>query len=67
MVGYDKDLNRARNNDRVTANPLVINAVKVSGPNKADVVISSADAATIQAAAANQNFLDKCRVMFIVD
>lgn len=67
MVGYDKDLNRASKNDRVTDNPLVIKALKVSGSNKADVVISAADAAKIQAAAANQNFLDKCKVMFIVD
>jgi len=67
MVGYDKDINRARTNDRVTNNPMVVKAVKTSGPNKADVVISAADAAAIQAAAANQNFLDKCKVMFIVD
>ncbi len=67
MVGYDKDINRARSNDRVTNNPLMIKAVKVSGPNKADVVISNADAEAIRAAAANQNFLDKCKVMFIVD
>jgi hypothetical protein len=67
MVGYDKDLNRARTNDRVTNNPLVVKAVKVSGANKADVVVSSNDAAAIQSAAANQNFLDKCKVLFIVD
>ncbi|MDZ7262851.1 MAG: hypothetical protein ONB05_12200, partial [candidate division KSB1 bacterium] len=67
MVGYDKDVNRARTNERVTNNPLIVNAIKVSGPNKADVVISSADAANIHSAAANMNFLDKCKVMFIVD
>ena len=67
MVGYDKDVNRARANDRVTNNPLIVKAVKTSGPNKADVVVSANDAANIQAAAANQNFLDKCKVMFIVD
>ncbi len=67
MVGYDKNLNRAKTNDRITNNPLVVKAIKTSGPNKADVVISAADAAMIQTAAANQNFLDKCKVMFIVD
>jgi len=67
MVGYDKDINRARTDDRVTNNPLVVKAIKTSGPNKADVVVSAADAAAIQGAAANQNFLDKCKVMFIVD
>ncbi|MBD3290240.1 hypothetical protein GF337_15650 [candidate division KSB1 bacterium] len=67
MVGYDKDLNRARSNDRVANNPMVVKAMKVSGPNKADVVVSQQDAAQIKAVAANQNFLDKCKVMFIVD
>lgn len=67
MVGYDKDVARARTNDRVTNNALVVKAIKVSGDNKADVVISNADAAKIHSAAANQNFLDKCKVMFIVD
>jgi hypothetical protein len=67
MVGYDKDVMRAKSNDRVTANPLVVKALKVDGPNKADIVVSNADAASIRNAAANQNFLDKCKVMFIVD
>ncbi len=67
MVGYDKDVNRARSNDRVANNPLVVKALKVSGDNKADVVVAAAGAAAIRNAAANQNFLDKCKVMFIVD
>ena len=67
MVGYDKDINRARTNDRVTNNPMIVKGLKVSGPNKADIVVSAADAAAIKSAAANQNFLDKCKVMFIVD
>lgn len=67
MVGYDKDVNRARTNDRVTANPLVVKGISASGANKADVVVSAADAAAIQVAAANMNFLDKCKVMFILD
>lgn len=67
MVGYDKDLMRARQNDRVANNPLVVKALQSSGPNKSDVVISSNDAAMIHQAASNQNFLDKCKVMFIVN
>lgn len=67
MVGYDKDVNRARQNDRVTNNPLVVKGLRASGQNKTDVVVSAADAALIQQAATNQNFLDKCKVMFIVN
>jgi len=67
MVGYDKDVNHARSNDRVTNNPLVVKGIRASGGNKADIVVSAADAAAIQNAAANMNFLDKCKVMFILD
>jgi len=67
MVGYDKDVNRARSNDRVTNNPLVVKALKLAGENKADVVVAAASAALIRNAATSQNFLDKCKVMFIVD
>jgi hypothetical protein len=67
MVGYEKDVNRARGNDRVAGNPLIVKGLKSSGPNKADVVVSAATATAIRNAAASQNFLDKCKVMFIVD
>jgi hypothetical protein len=67
MVGYEKDLNRARQNERVANNPLIVKGLRAAGQNKTDVVISAADAARIHQAAANQNFLDKCKVMFIVN
>lgn len=67
MVGYDKDVNRARTNDRVTNNPLIVRGLRTSGPNNADVVVSMADAGRIKSAGSSMNFLDKCKVMFIVD
>jgi hypothetical protein len=67
MVGYEKDINRARSNERVTDNPLVVTGIQASGPNKTDIVISSADAMKIHSAAANMNFLQHCKVMFILD
>jgi len=67
MVGYEKDLNRARMNERVAANPLVVRGVQASGPNKTNVVIGSADAMKIHNAAANMNFLQHCKVMIILD
>ena len=67
MVGYDKDVNQAKTNDRVTNNPMVVKAIKVSGPNKADVVVPNNAAQAIRDAVQSQNFLDKCKVMFIVD
>ena len=67
VVGYEKDLNRARGNERVTNNPLVVKATEVNGNHKTDVVISNQDANTIRAAAQNLNFLQQCKVMIILD
>ncbi len=39
VVGYEKDVNRAKTNERVTDNPLVVKAVKSSGTTNCDVVI----------------------------
>lgn len=67
VVGYEKDINRAMADDRVKSNAAVIKAVRVEGTNQSDVVISNADAANIQAAAKNLNFMEQCKVMFILD
>jgi hypothetical protein len=67
VVGYEKDLNRAKTNERVTNNPMVIKAVKSSGTNSCDVVVSNADAQMIASAAQNMNFMEKCKVMIILD
>jgi len=67
VVGYEKDLNRARGNERVTNNPVVVKGIKASGTNKTDVVISSNDAQMILNAAKNLNFMEQCKVMVILD
>ena len=67
VVGYEKDLNRARKNERVTDNPLVVKALKSSGSNKNDIVISNSDAQNVLAAAKNLNFMEQCKVMIILD
>ncbi len=67
MVGYAKDVPSARSNQRVAPNPLVINAVKALGNNKADVVISNADAQMLKQRSESESFLSKCQVMVVVD
>lgn len=67
MVGYEKDMGRARSNERVASNALIVKAIRAAGPNKTDVVVATADAAKIHNAAANMNFLQQCKVMFILD
>jgi hypothetical protein len=67
MVGYAKDLSAAQGNSRVTDRPITVKALKTSGPAKCDVVISNGDAAKLAAVAENLSFLQKCRVMVVLD
>jgi hypothetical protein len=67
MVGYEKDMGRARTNSRVTDNPLLIRGSSVSGQNRTDVVLTSGDAMKVHNAAANNNFLQRCKVIFVLD
>ena len=67
VVGYEKDINRARTNERVTNNPMIIKGLKASGTNRADVVISNSDAQRVLAAAKNMNFMEQCKVMMVLE
>jgi len=67
VVGYEKDVNRARRNERVANNPLIVKAVRVEGPNRTDVVIRNADADRIRQLAQRLKFLEECRVMMVLD
>jgi len=67
MSGYAKEIDAARQNPRVTANPLMVKGLKTDGPGGADVIISNADAAKLRSASENLSFLKKCRVMIVVD
>jgi hypothetical protein len=67
MSGYARDLNAAQSNQRVTANPVTVKALKTSGAGRSDLVISNADAQQIRASAENMTFMKKCRVMVVLD
>jgi hypothetical protein len=67
MSGYARDLNAAQSNQRVTANPVTVKALRTSGAGKSDLIISNADAQQIRSAAENMTFMKKCRVMVVLD
>ena len=67
MSGYARDLNAAQSNQRVTANPITVKALRSSGAGKSDLIISNADAQQIRSAAENMTFMKKCRVMVVLD
>src|SRR5450759_2628 len=67
MSGYARDLTAAQSNQRVTANPVTVKALRTNGLGKSDLIISNADAQQIRASAENMTFMKKCRVMVVLD
>lgn len=67
MVGYLKDVAAAQANPRVTDRPLLVKALKTDGPNKTDLVISNSDAQVLHGMKDNLSFLEKARVMVVLD
>jgi hypothetical protein len=67
MADYSKDLAAAQAKERVTNRPLTVKAISASGTTKTDVVISNADAQLLLGSGANLGFLEKARVVFVVD
>ncbi|KPK88780.1 MAG: hypothetical protein AMJ94_14130 [Deltaproteobacteria bacterium SM23_61] len=67
IVGYAKDLEASKQNDRVAANPLVVKGAKVSGTGGCDLVIRNADAQEMRDMSKNLSFLEQCRVLIVVD
>jgi len=67
MAGYTKDLIAAQTNERVTNNPLTVKGIKTADTGDSNIVISNADAAKIKGSADNLIFLQKCRMMVVLD
>lgn len=68
MCGYSKSFETAKALvDRIGTNPMVVKAVKISGPNKADVILSKTDSDALQNAAKTAKFLSECRVVILLD
>jgi hypothetical protein len=67
FTGYEKDMQKANTNERVKGNPIIVKSIKAAGTNKTDVVISNSDAAKILAAAESMDFIEKCKVMIVLD
>ena len=65
IVGYVKDKDSAKQNERVKGNPLIIKG-KLSGNGSSDVVVSDEDAELLKKLDASQTFLREARVMIII-
>jgi hypothetical protein len=67
ICGYARDVTSAQNNTRVTNNPLTVKAISAEGASMTEFKISNDDAKQIRSAKDNLNFLQKCRVMIVLD
>ena len=67
MAGYSKDLPAAQSHERVTDRPLTIKALAAAGTNKTDIMIANADAQQLLGSGSHLAFLEKARVMIVVD
>ena len=67
MMGYLKDPQSARSNDRIKDRPFAITALHSSGKNNADLVISNADGVRLRQMNREQSFLREARVMVVLD
>jgi hypothetical protein len=67
MAGYEKKIDDALRDPRIGTNPLKVTAVRASGRNPCDIVISNADAARILEAPANLGFLRSAGVIIVLD
>lgn len=66
MMGYLKDISKAKGNVRVGENPFIVKAINVDGANKTDIVISNEDALKIKELSQNLSFLRECRVISVI-
>jgi len=66
IVSYAKSLPEAKNNPRVGENPLVVKAIRVTGANNMDLILSNEDAGKIREMAKHLNFLDQAKVIIVV-
>jgi hypothetical protein len=67
MSGYSKNIDAATKNQRVTANPIIVKALKTEGPGKTDLVINNSEASNLRGEPENLSFLKQCRVIIVVD
>ncbi|MFH1122382.1 MAG: hypothetical protein V1758_01845 [Pseudomonadota bacterium] len=67
MVAYAKNLTDLQKSPRVGTKPLTVKGLRTAKTGGSDIVISDADAAKIKGTASNLDFLQKCRVIIVLD
>lgn len=66
LVSYVHSLDQAFNNERLGFNPLRITALKSSGLNKTDIIISDASVKMMHSSQHNLKNLEQCKVVVLI-
>ena len=67
VAAYAASVDAARRNvERIGANPLVVRAIRASGLNKSDLVISDKDVETVATIADNTEIYESCKVIIVL-
>jgi len=67
FAAYASTVEEAYEIDRVGKNPFIVKAQSIAGSNRADLVITSQDAARLYAADLQGGFLKQCRVVVVIN
>ena len=67
VCAYVYDMDQALSSDRAGSNPLVVKALRKTGDKTGAIVMSIADAKTLDRATERHTFLKKCRVIVVVN
>ncbi|MFH1625512.1 MAG: LPP20 family lipoprotein [Pseudomonadota bacterium] len=67
VVGYAKDVDAAKKNQRVTENPFVIKGIQTAGEKRTDVVINDRDANVVRGSDRYTSYLKNGRVLIVYD
>lgn len=67
LVAYRSKLDDAINSARVGSNPIIINAIRSTGPGRSDLLISKADAKKLKSSSSNLSCLEKGNVIIVLD
>ncbi len=66
IVGYPKSVDEDKVNQRAAGNPLVIKAIKVTGADNRNLIISNEDSRKILDLSKHLNLLEHAKVMIVV-
>jgi hypothetical protein len=67
LMGYQKEVQAAKDSQRTGNNPLVVKASEIKGSNRSDYVLTLADTLKVQQALQQHDFFNECRVVAVLN